>query len=499
MITKNTQVRTRFAPSPTGYLHVGSLRTALYCYLLAKHNKGSFILRIEDTDRTRLVEDALEKLLVVLKKVGLDWDEGPDLQNGQITEKGGYGPYIQSQRLDLYKKYALELISKGQAYYCFCSAERLDDVRRVQELNHQPTMYDGQCCQLDEKVVKENLTKGLPYVIRLKMPKEGTTKFTDLVRGEIEFENKLIDDQVLIKSDGFPTYHLAVVVDDHLMKITHVVRADEWLSSTPKHIVLYKYFGWDIPQFAHLSLILNPDHSKLSKRQGDVAVEDYLKKGFLPEVLVNYMALLGWNPGTEQEIFSLKELEDAFDINKVQKAGAVFDLNKLEWMNSQYLKKLKVEELLNLAVPYLKESGLLSEENYEKNKERLKKAVAITQERLKKISEISEAINFFFQLPVFNPELLIWRKSDKETTLNRLNWLLKFCDTYSGDWTEKGIEEGALKRITDENLDNGTTLWPLRVALSGMEKSPGPFQLAWVLGKEETLVRIKQAIKLLVD
>jgi len=499
MTTKNTQVRTRFAPSPTGYLHVGSLRTALYCYLLAKHNKGSFILRIEDTDRTRLVEDALEKLLVVLKKVGLDWDEGPDLQNGQITEKGGYGPYIQSQRLDLYKKYALELISKGQAYYCFCSAERLDDVRRVQELNHQPTMYDGQCCQLDEKVVKENLTKGLPYVIRLKMPKEGTTKFTDLVRGEIEFENKLIDDQVLIKSDGFPTYHLAVVVDDHLMKITHVVRADEWLSSTPKHIVLYKYFGWDIPQFAHLSLILNPDHSKLSKRQGDVAVEDYLKKGFLPEVLVNYMALLGWNPGTEQEIFSLKELEDAFDINKVQKAGAVFDLNKLEWMNSQYLKKLKVEELLNLAVPYLKESGLLSEENYEKNKERLKKAVAITQERLKKISEISEAINFFFQLPVFNPELLIWRKSDKETTLNRLNWLLKFCDTYSGDWTEKGIEEGALKRITDENLDNGTTLWPLRVALSGMEKSPGPFQLAWVLGKEETLVRIKQAIKLLVD
>lgn len=499
MTTKNTQVRTRFAPSPTGYLHVGSLRTALYCYLLAKHKKGSFILRIEDTDRTRLVEDALEKLLVVLKKVGLDWDEGPDLQNGQITEKGGYGPYIQSQRLDLYKKYALELISKGQAYYCFCSAERLDDVRRVQELNHQPTMYDGQCCQLDEKVVKENLTKGLPYVIRLKMPKEGTTKFTDLVRGEIEFENKLIDDQVLIKSDGFPTYHLAVVVDDHLMKITHVVRADEWLSSTPKHIVLYKYFGWDIPQFAHLSLILNPDHSKLSKRQGDVAVEDYLKKGFLPEVLVNYMALLGWNPGTEQEIFSLKELEDAFDINKVQKAGAVFDLNKLEWMNSQYLKKLKVEELLNLAVPYLKESGLLSEENYEKNKERLKKAVAITQERLKKISEISEAINFFFQLPVFNPELLIWRKSDKETTLNRLNWLLKFCDTYSGDWTEKGIEEGALKRITDENLDNGTTLWPLRVALSGMEKSPGPFQLAWVLGKEETLVRIKQAIKLLVD
>lgn len=499
MTTKNTQVRTRFAPSPTGYLHVGSLRTALYCYLLAKHKKGSFILRIEDTDRTRLVEDALEKLLVVLKKVGLDWDEGPDLQNGQITEKGGYGPYIQSQRLDLYKKYALELISKGQAYYCFCSAERLDDVRRVQELNHQPTMYDGQCCQLDEKVVKENLTKGLPYVIRLKMPKEGTTKFTDLVRGEIEFENKLIDDQVLIKSDGFPTYHLAVVVDDHLMKITHVVRADEWLSSTPKHIVLYKYFGWDIPQFAHLSLILNPDHSKLSKRQGDVAVEDYLKKGFLPEVLVNYMALLGWNPGTEQEIFSLKELEDAFDINKVQKAGAVFDLNKLEWMNSQYLKKLKVEELLNLAVPYLKESGLLSEENYEKNKGRLKKAVAITQERLKKISEISEAINFFFQLPVFNPELLIWRKSDKETTLNRLNWLLKFCDTYSGDWTEKGIEEGALKRITDENLDNGTTLWPLRVALSGMEKSPGPFQLAWVLGKEETLVRIKQAIKLLVD
>lgn len=495
MTEQKTQIRTRFAPSPTGYLHVGSLRTALYCYLLARHNNGSFILRIEDTDRTRLVEDALEKLLVVLKKVGLNWDEGPDLQNGQIIEKGEFGPYIQSKRLEIYKKYALELIEKDQAYYCFCPSERLDEVRRVQELNHQPTMYDRHCRDLDKKTVQENLSKGLPYVIRLKMPKDGTTKFTDLIRGDIEFDNKLIDDQVLIKSDGFPTYHLAVVVDDHLMKITHVVRADEWLSSTPKHIVLYKAFGWDLPQFAHLSLILNPDHSKLSKRQGDVAVEDYLKKGFLPEVLVNFMALLGWNPGTDQEIFSLQELINLFDINKVQKAGAVFDLTKLEWMNSQYLKKIKIDDLLNLSLPYLQEKGIIDGEISEKEQNKLKKALIVTQERMKKISEVGDLIGFFFQLPQFNSEMLIWRKSDKETTLKRLEWLLKFCDTYIGEWEEKGIEESALKLIISEKLDNGTTLWPLRVALSGMEKSPGPFQLAWVLGKEETKLRIQQAIK----
>lgn len=497
MNDNNLQVRVRFAPSPTGFVHIGSLRTALYDYLLAKQNNGSFVLRIEDTDRTRFVEGALENLLSVLKIVGLNWDEGPFLEKGKIVERGKYGPYIQSQRLEIYKKYALDLVEKGRAYYCFCSGGRLDEVRRKQELNHEPTMYDGRCRDLDIKVVQENLVHNLPYVIRLKMPKTGKTGFQDLVRGEVEFENKLIDDQILIKSDGYPTYHLAVVVDDYLMGITHIIRGEEWLSSTPKHIILYEAFGWSTPKFAHLSLILNPDRSKLSKRQGDVAVEDYLKKGFLPEALINFVALLGWNPGTEQEMFSLEELTKSFDINKIQKAGAIFDLAKLEWMNSQYIKKMNTTDLTSRCLPYLLEKGLINEEPSKAEQEKIQKAIAVSQERLKKLSEITDLAAPFFQLPNFDPQLLIWRKSNEAVTAERLQRLLKFYDAYSGEWEEKGIETATLQLIENEDLDNGSTLWPLRVALSGQEKSPGPFQIAWVLGKEETINRIKKAVNLL--
>ncbi|MEK7189941.1 MAG: glutamate--tRNA ligase, partial [Patescibacteria group bacterium] len=344
----------RFAPSPTGFLHVGSLRTALYNFLFARQHNGDFILRLEDTDRARYVAGAAESLLKTLAAAGLDWDEGPMLSD---KEKGKFGPYVQSERMEIYKKYAAELVDKDRAYYCFCPAERLEKLRQTQQANKQPTMYDGLCCGLDRSSVAKNLKENKPHVIRLAVPKEGMTKFKDIIRGEVEFENKLIDDQVLVKSDGFPTYHLANVVDDHLMKITHVIRGDEWLSSTPKHIVLYDAFGWDAPRFAHIPLLLNPDKSKLSKRQGDVAVEDYLKKGYLPEVLINFMALLGWNPGTEQEIFSLSKLIKAFDISKAQKAGAVFNLEKLDWMSGEYIKKMPVGELVKKCLPFLQEAN----------------------------------------------------------------------------------------------------------------------------------------------
>ncbi|MEK9158981.1 MAG: glutamate--tRNA ligase, partial [Patescibacteria group bacterium] len=318
MIDKSKlKVRVRFAPSPTGFLHVGGLRTALYNYLFAKQNKGVFFLRVEDTDQSRYVPGAVEALLKTIETVGFEIDEGPVLKNGKITEKGKYGPYFQSQRLDIYKKYADELVAKGHAYYCFCLADRLDQLRKTQETNKQPTMYDGLCHNLTPAEIKKKLAAGEKHVIRMNMPKEGQTIFQDLIHGEVKFENKLIDDQVLVKSDGFPTYHLAHAVDDHLMETSHVIRGDEWLSSTPKHLQLFKAFDWSAPAYAHIPLLLNPDRSKLSKRQGDVAVEDYLKKGYLAEALINFIALLGWNPGTEKEIFSLDELIKGFSLAKV--------------------------------------------------------------------------------------------------------------------------------------------------------------------------------------
>lgn len=484
-------IRVRFAPSPTGFLHVGSLRTALYNFLFARQNNGDFILRIEDTDRARLVEGAVEGLLKILTTVGMDWDEGPMLND---KEKGKFSPYIQSQRTEIYEKYAAELIKKGHAYHCFCSAERLEKLRETQQANKLPTMYDGLCRGLDKSVIAKNLKENQPHVIRLAMPKEGATKFNDIVRGAVSFENKLIDDQVLVKSDGFPTYHLANVVDDHLMEITDVIRGEEWLSSTPKHIVLYDAFGWIAPRFAHIPLLLNPDKSKLSKRQGDVAVEDYLKKGYLPEALLNFVALLGWNPGTEQEIFSLPELIKAFDISKVQKAGAVFNLEKLDWMNGEYIKKIPVNELTKKCLPYLQESDY----NLDKiGKEKLEKIVRLEQGRMKKLIDLPPAVEFFFKEPKYDAKILIWKKSNQETICNRLKILIKFYDTYAGEWLEQGIEQATLGLIEKENLANGPTLWPMRVALSGREASPGSFAIAGILGKEETIKRLKTAVSLL--
>lgn len=484
-------VRVRFAPSPTGFLHVGSLRTALYNFLFARQNNGDFILRVEDTDRTRLVEGALEGLLKTLATMGLQWDEGPMLSG---KEKGKYGPYIQSQRTEIYKKYADELVEKGHAYHCFCSAERLEKLRETQQLNKQPTMYDGLCRDLDKSVIAKNLKEKRPHVIRLAVPKKGTTKFDDIIRGAVAFENKLIDDQVLVKSDGFPTYHLANVVDDHLMKITDVIRGEEWLSSTPKHILLYQAFGWEAPRFAHIPLLLNLDKSKLSKRQGDVAVEDYLAKGYLPEALLNFAALLGWNPGTAQEIFSLEELTKSFDLAKAQKAGAVFNVEKLDWMNGEYIIKMPAGELVKKCLPFLKEA------NYdlgEFGKEKIEKIIQLEQGRMKKLTDLPQAVEFFFKKPRYDAKILVWKKSDKATTRARLSILCKFYDSYKGEWLEKGIEAATLALIIKENLENGPTLWPMRAALSGREASPGPFAIAAILGQKETVKRLKTAAALL--
>jgi glutamyl-tRNA synthetase len=353
-MTQSIAVRVRFAPSPTGYLHVGGLRTALYNYLFARKHGGVFVLRIEDTDRTRYVEGAVQNLIDTLHWAGLEYDEGP-------LKGGAYGPYVQSERLDLYKQHAETLLQSGNAYRCFCTAQRLDEMRKSQEKRRISFKYDRTCLRLTPEQIGENVAKGIPFVVRMKVPDDATVKFHDVIRGNVEFASSQIDDQVIIKSDGYPTYHLANVVDDHLMNITHVIRGEEWLSSTPKHVLLYRYFNWDLPQFAHLPLLLNPDRSKLSKRQGDVAVEDYRKKGYLPEALVNFVALLGWNPGTEQDIFTLNELVEQFSLEHVNKAGAIFDQKKLEWMNAVHLRRMKNEEIANLLSPLLKEPSIESE------------------------------------------------------------------------------------------------------------------------------------------
>ena len=335
-----SNVRVRFAPSPTGFVHIGSLRTALYNYLFAKHAGGEYILRVEDTDRTRLVDGAIENMLNAMKWAGVNHTEGVMLdENGNVTQKGEYGPYIQSERLDIYQKYIKELLDSGKAYYCFCTKERLDAVREQQKEAGETPRYDGHCRDLTPEEVQAKIDAGEPYVIRLRLPEDHKITFTDLVRGDMEFNTNDLDDQVLIKTDGFPTYHFAVVVDDHLMKITHIIRGEEWVSSTPKHVYLYEAFGWEKPVFVHLPNILNTEKKKLSKRQGDVAVEDFKKKGYLPEGLVNYVALVGWSPEDNQEIFSMEELEKAFSIERVSKSGGVFDTEKLNWVNHHYMKE----------------------------------------------------------------------------------------------------------------------------------------------------------------
>jgi nondiscriminating glutamyl-tRNA synthetase len=483
-------IKTRFAPSPTGFLHVGGLRSALFAYLFAKKNNGHFLLRIEDTDRERFVEGGIENILNSLHWTDIKIDEGVDLDaDKNIVQKGENGPYIQSERLEIYKKYVDQLIEQGDAYYCFCSKERLDEVRKIQQLNKQATGYDGHCRNLNIEEAKKRIEAGESYVVRMKMPKEGVTKVTDRIRGEVEFKNELVDDQVLLKADGFPTYHMAVVVDDHLMGISHVIRGEEWLPSTPKHVQLYKMLGWDLPEFAHLPLLVNEKKQKLSKRHGDVSVQDYVEKGYLPEALVNFIAFLGWNPGDEREIFNLNELEKEFDLAKVGNSASVFDLVKLNWYNKHYIMNLSPEELAKRCEPFYKNAGI----DVERGTRNMEQIVALEQGRAETLLDIVEKTGYIFAENLeYDSELLVWKKSTKEDAKEKSTLLAEFLDTI-GEWTQENLENKTLDWIKDQGFGNGDVLWPMRVALSGLKNSPGPFEIAGVLGKEKVLKRIKEA------
>jgi len=475
-------IKTRFAPSPTGFLHVGGLRTALYSYLFAKKNKGIFALRIEDTDQKRYVEGAVESLESTLKFFGLNWDEGP---------------IFQSQRTEIYQKYAQELVAKGAAYPCFCTPERLERMRHEQEAKKMPPKYDRLCLNLTPEQIQKNKDQGTPFVIRQRIP-EGEVLFADLIRGEVSFNGKDVDDQVLIKSDGFPTYHLANVVDDHEMEVTHVIRGEEWLPSTPKHIWLYEALGWKAPEFAHLPLLLNADRSKLSKRQGDVAAEDYIKKGYLKEAVINFIAFLGWNPGTEEEVFSMEELIERFSLDRVQKAGAVFNLEKLDWINGTYIRRKSPEELGELILPYLrKESWYKDQLVIQLSPEQKIAFVSSIQPRLKTLADAGPMLKPFLLDDLdYDPKLFLNEKMkvDKAMVVLALENSIPALEALEDYSSEESIKACLIDVIAKLGLKNGQILWPLRVALSNEEYSPGVFELTHVLGKALTLKRLKAAL-----
>lgn len=482
----NEKMRVRFAPSPTGYLHVGGLRTALYNYLLAKKSNGTFVLRIEDTDRNRYVKGAVENLLSILRWAGLDFDEGPEVG-------GNYGPYMQSQRLDIYKKYSDELVLKGKAYYCFCTPERLKSLREEQEKQKLPqSKYDKHCLQLSNEEVEKNIAAGIPKVIRLNVEPNQTIKFDDIIREHVEFESNNVDDQILIKSDGYPTYHLANVVDDHLMKITHVIRGEEWLSSTPKHVLLYEAFDWEMPIFAHLPLLLNPDRSKLSKRQGDVAVEDYRDKGFLKEALINFIALLGWNAGDDKEFYYMNELISRFSLARVNKAGAVFDLQKLNWLNAEHLRKKSDADILLMLNEELQKSEF--KDQYFSDVYLLM-IINVMKERVSFVRELFATCNYFYEAPTKYEQKSVEKNWKPETPEN----LNKLKEEYASlnNPTKQDFEHSLAKVSEELNVEKGKLIHPLRLAVSGQSNGPGMFDLLFILGKDEVIKRIEAAVKTL--
>ncbi len=487
----STPARVRFAPSPTGYLHIGGLRTALYNWFLARKTGGTFILRIEDTDRTRLVDDAALKMVQALTRCGLAPDEGVKLSaEAALIEEGPHAPYIQSKRREKHLAYAYELIERDAAYYCFCTAETLDEMRALQTAAKQPLMYDRRCRSLSKEVAENRAAVGDACTIRLKIPLEGSCVFHDQIRGRIEVPWAQVDDQVLIKSDGFPTYHLAAIADDHDMQITHVVRAEEWISSTPKHLFLMRAMGWEVPLYAHVPLLLNPDRSKLSKRQGDVAAEDYLAKGYLPEALLNFVALLGWNPTSDREIFSKEELATLFELEKVNKAGAIFNIEKLDWLNGHYLRALPDADYLALALPALEEAIPGPDALALRTR-----AALLFRDRVARVQLLPELVTPWLMAPVADPALLLWKTQTAAETRERL----EAVRAELAAWPESSFAvladiETALKAwIAERGWGNGEVLWPLRTALSGAKQSPSPFEFLYLLGKDEALRRIDAA------
>lgn len=481
------KIRTRFAPSPTGRMHVGNLRTALYAYLIAKHENGDFLLRIEDTDQERQMEGAEGIIYRTLEKTGLIHDEGPD-------KDGGYGPYVQSERqkAGIYMEYAKKLVERGEAYYCFCTQERLDSLKK--NVNGEEIMvYDKHCLSLSKEEVEANLKAGMPFVIRQNNPREGSTTFHDEIYGDITVDNSELDDMVLIKSDGYPTYNFANVVDDHLMKITHVVRGNEYLSSSPKYNRLYEAFGWEVPVYVHCPTITNEEHKKLSKRSGHSSFEDLIEQGFLTEAVVNFVALLGWSPSDNQEFFTLEELVKAFDYHNISKSPAVFDMTKLRWMNGEYMKKMDFDRFYELAEPYLK--AVI------KKPLDLKKIAAMVKTRIEVFPDIAPQIDFFEELPEYDPELYVHKKmkTTRESSLETLREVLPILEAQE-DYSNDALYEALSRYVTEKGVKTGFVMWPIRIAVSGKQMTPaGATEILEVFGKEESLKRIRKGIELLSE
>ena len=475
-------VKTRFAPSPTGRMHVGNLRTALYAYLIAKHEGGKFMLRIEDTDQERFMEGALDIIYRTLAKTGLVHDEGPD-------KDGGVGPYVQSERQaqGLYMKYAKKLIEQGDAYYCFCDKERLESLK-TEVAGKEITVYDKHCLHLSKEEIEANLAAGKPYVIRINMPTEGTTTFHDELYGDITVENNELDDMILIKSDGYPTYNFANVIDDHLMGITHVVRGNEYLSSAPKYNRLYEAFGWEIPKYIHCPLITNEDHQKLSKRCGHSSYEDLLDQGFLTEAIVNFVALLGWSPSSDNEIFSLEELVKEFDYHRISKSPAVFDMVKLRWMNGEYMKKMDDDKFYEMALPYLKEVITRDLDFH--------KIAAMVKTRIEVFPDIKDQVDFFEKVPEYETSMYVHKKmkTNEETSLQVLKEVQPLLEAQE-DFSNDALFEMLSAYAKEHGYKVGYVMWPIRTALSGKQMTPaGATEILEVLGKGESLVRIQAAI-----
>lgn len=488
----NTEkIRVRFAPSPTGPLHIGGARTALFNYLFAKKNKGKFILRVEDTDQERSELRWVQEIIDELRWLGIVWDEGPDID-------GEFGPYKQSQRLDIYRKYLENLLEQDKAYYCFCAEQELEEKRQEQMTRGVAPKYDGKCSHLPAELRQKNLTEKKPSVIRFRVSNK-KVKFQDLVRGEVKFDTELLGDVVIAKNLDAPLYHFAVVVDDFQMQISHIIRGEEHLSNTARQILLQQALDFDTPIYVHLPLMLNHDRSKLSKRHGDVALADYHRQGYLPEALVNFMALLGWNPGTEKEVFSLSQLTKEFSIEKVQKAGAVFNVQRLDFLNGLYIREKSIEKLTELCIPYLKDAGFLVAGQISQN--RLQKIVEVSKTRMKKLSEIVELSDFFFKDKLsYDKSLLKWQNMQESEIKESLSISEKVLSDVK-KWNLKDLEKVLFFTAEKFNLkkgypekNRGFLLWPLRIALSGKDFSPSPFELADILGKEKTLKRIKEAI-----
>ena len=475
------EVRTRFAPSPTGYMHLGNLRTALYTYLFARRNGGKFILRIEDTDQEREVPGAVELIYKSLATAGLTHDEGPDVG-------GPCGPYVQSERRDLYLPYAKQLVESGHAYYCFCTKERLDEARAEAERRGETFKYDKHCLHLSKEEIQRRLDAGEPYVIRQNVPTEGKAGFDDVIYGHVEVDCDTLDDSVLIKADGLPTYNFANVIDDHLMGITHVMRGNEYLSSAPKYNLLYEAFGWEPPKYVHLTPVMANAQRKLSKRKGDPSFEDLLNQGYLTEAIINYLVLLGWSPRGEREFYTLKELEQVFDLEGLSKSPSIFDTVKLNWFNAEYIRKLAPEDYLERATPWLNQ--VLDPQKFD-----YRRLGELLQSRTEVFNQLPEMVGFLAELPEFSAELYVNKKqkSTLESSVRALELVRPVLESIS-DWTEAELHDRVMAVIPDSGMKNGQVLWPLRIAISGRMSTPGgAFEIAYLLGKDETLRRVALA------